>query len=413
MTEPPPLDTGYRWATVTADDRSGILYIVAFLTFTYSSLTTITRCFIKWHVLGLDDAAALGAQFTSLVQFALLLISLSAGLAKNFDLLSQDDYKKMAASQVGNQVALYISLGVSKIATIFLIQRLFTRDMKKVSITCHIFTAVLMVWTILAAMLVSVGCSPQSMAPKTASQTCPGIDARYKFVAVTDTITDTILIMIPSYLTWQLQMSIKLKLQVISVFAFRLPLIPLASMSLRAWIQSLTGENPGAHRTPAIVFQQAELCVSLLAATLPCLKSFIRSFDTGSGVKATIGSSNESGSNGRNGGSGQQHADSYQLSPVKSSRIESGSGSCSPWKGDDGSIRVNPRPFTSARSPPKLMRHASSRGALESQATMESDRNSQASAKGLFIRRETHWEVTSEEARRGSDANSPGMLRLA
>lgn len=62
MTESPPLDTGNRWATVTADDRSGILYIVAFLTFTYSSLTNITRFFIKWHVLGLDDAAALGAQ---------------------------------------------------------------------------------------------------------------------------------------------------------------------------------------------------------------------------------------------------------------------------------------------------------------------------------------------------------------
>lgn len=315
-------------------------------------------------------------------------------------------------SQLGNQIALYVSLGISKLATIFLIQRLFTRDMKKVTMTCHIFTAVLVVWTVMAAMLVSVGCSPQSMAPKTAPQTCPGIDARYKFVVITDIITDMILVMIPSYLTWQLQMSIKLKLQVIAVFAFRLPLIALASMSLRAWIRSLGGENPGAHRTPAIVFQQVELCVSLLAATLPCLKSFIRSFDTGSGVKATIGSSNETGSNGRNGGIGQHHCDGYQLSPVKG-RAESGSGSCSRWKVDDGSIRVNPRPFTSARSPQKLMRHASSRGAFEPRATMDSDRHSQGSAKGLFIRRETHWEVTSEEARRGSDANSPGLLRLA
>jgi hypothetical protein len=316
-------------------------------------------------------------------------------------------------SQLGNQVALYISLGVSKLATIFLVQRLFTRDMKKVTMTCHIFTAALVVWTIMAAMLVSVGCSPPSMAPKTGSKTCPGIDVRYKFVVVTDIITDMVLVMIPSYLTWQLQMSIKLKLQVIAVFAFRLPLIALASMSLRAWIRSLGGENPGADRTPAIVFQQVELCVSLLAATLPCLKSFIRSFDTGSGVKATIGSSNETGSNGRNGGSGQHHGDGYQLSPVKNSRTASGSGSCSPWKGDDGSIRVNPRPFTSARSPPKLMRHASSRGAFESQTTMEPDRQSQGSSKGLFIRRETHWEVTSEEARRESDANSAGVLRLA
>jgi hypothetical protein len=58
----PTLDTGYRWATITADDSSGVLYIVAFLSFTYSSLTFIARCFIKWRVLGIDDAAALAAQ---------------------------------------------------------------------------------------------------------------------------------------------------------------------------------------------------------------------------------------------------------------------------------------------------------------------------------------------------------------
>lgn len=62
MTESSPSDSGYRWATVTANDRGGTLYIIAFLSFTYSSLTFITRCFIKWHVLGLDDAAAFVAQ---------------------------------------------------------------------------------------------------------------------------------------------------------------------------------------------------------------------------------------------------------------------------------------------------------------------------------------------------------------
>jgi hypothetical protein len=58
----PPLEVGHRWATVTANDRSGILYIVTFLGFTYSSLTFVTRCFIKWHMLGLDDAAMFLAQ---------------------------------------------------------------------------------------------------------------------------------------------------------------------------------------------------------------------------------------------------------------------------------------------------------------------------------------------------------------
>lgn len=59
----PPSDDGrYRWAVNTGDDHSGTLYIFTFLGFTYSSLTFITRIYIKWHVLGLDDAAILAAQ---------------------------------------------------------------------------------------------------------------------------------------------------------------------------------------------------------------------------------------------------------------------------------------------------------------------------------------------------------------
>ncbi|KAL5114624.1 putative ATPase [Pleosporales sp. CAS-2024a] len=397
MTEPPPLDAGNRWAAVTADDRGGILYIVAFLTFTYSSLTILTRGFIKWHVLGLDDAAAIVAQFASIVQFALLLTSLSAGLAKNFVLLSPEEYLAMASSQLGNQVALYISLGISKMATNFLVQRLFTRDMRKEWVVCNIVTAVIAIWTIAAAMLVSTGCTPTSIAPQQPAQMCRAIDIRYKLVVVTDALIDLVLVLIPGYLTWRLHMSVKLKLQVIAVFALRLPLIVLAACSLKAWLGSLSAVNPGVDRTPAIVFQQVELCVSLLAATLPCLKSFIRSFDTGSGVKANIGSSNENGSSGRNGGSGQNHGQSYRMSPVKSTKTDSTNRSS--FKGDNGDMRVSSRPFSTGWSTAKVTRAASLRDALETLALHDADRSSQASSKELFIHRETHWEVFNEEAR--------------
>jgi hypothetical protein len=63
--DPTPVNTGNRWTTVTPDDRSGILYITAFLGFTYSSLTFFTRFIIKWRVLGLDDAAICAAQVSS------------------------------------------------------------------------------------------------------------------------------------------------------------------------------------------------------------------------------------------------------------------------------------------------------------------------------------------------------------
>lgn len=53
---------GNRWARITPDDRSGILYIVALLAFIYTSLTFLTRIFIRRRMLGLDDLAMLIAQ---------------------------------------------------------------------------------------------------------------------------------------------------------------------------------------------------------------------------------------------------------------------------------------------------------------------------------------------------------------
>ena len=128
--EVPPVDRSYRWADITDDDQSGVLYIVTFLSFTYTSLTFLARIFIKWRVLGLDDAAMLLAQVANLVQFSLLLLSLSAGLAKSFGTLTDEQYARMAWAYSSNQVVVYICLGFSKLSTILLVQRLFTREMR-------------------------------------------------------------------------------------------------------------------------------------------------------------------------------------------------------------------------------------------------------------------------------------------
>ena len=56
---------GDRWTIVTSTDRSGILYIVLVLGFIYTNLVLVTRFFIKWRILVLDDGAMLIAQVSS------------------------------------------------------------------------------------------------------------------------------------------------------------------------------------------------------------------------------------------------------------------------------------------------------------------------------------------------------------
>jgi len=61
------MEDATRWARVTPDDNSGMLYIVTFIGFTYSGLTFLARLLIKWRLLGLDDLAMTLAQVTTAI----------------------------------------------------------------------------------------------------------------------------------------------------------------------------------------------------------------------------------------------------------------------------------------------------------------------------------------------------------
>ena len=207
-------------------------------------------------------------------------------------------------------------------------------------------------------------------------------------------------------------MSILVKLQVLAVFSFRLPLIALAGAFLKTWIGSLSSNNPGIDRSLAILLQQTQLCVSLMAGTIPCLKSFLRSFDTGSGVKAGFGSSNGYGSSGHSGSNMQNHTESFKLSSLNRSKSGTPLDPSRTIDDDDddyyGVMKVNSRPFPNIRSNPSLNRDMSTTTALRQQEE-EPDRGSQGSGRELFIRKDLEWEVASD-VRRASD--TPGMLKL-
>ncbi|KZM24452.1 hypothetical protein ST47_g4406 [Ascochyta rabiei] len=401
---------GHRWARVTPNDHSGILYIVTFVGFTYTSLTFLTRILIKWQVLGLDDAAMLVAQIASVVQFSLLLASLSSGLARSFESITAEQYSRMASTYSSGQVVLYISLGFSKISTILLVRRLFIRDMKNAWAMCNLITGAMVIWTIVSAVLVLAGCTSDSLSPKTPSDICNGIEVRYMFVVITDGVTDLILAFIPSYLCRHLQMNILFKLQVLGLFALRLPLVVLAGLFYHAWRTAHHSDNPGVERTASLVYQQSQLCFSLIAATIPCLKSFIQGFDTGSGQKAGFGYSSNSGAYGHmssvhHSSSRFDNGESYQMSRLdrdndNTSRLRKGGGS--------EEARIKRKSFVAEGGATTMDGNIE----LERCSTQESDRKSQQSTQELFIRKDVQFEVKREPAKKHTDTHQPGLLRL-
>lgn len=289
----------------------------------------------------------------------------------------------------------YLSLGFSKIATILLVRRLLIRDMKIAWSTCNTVVGVTVTWTVASAIIVSAGCSSESLSPRTSSKLCAGLKTRYMLVTVADGVTDLVLAFLPAYLCRNLHMKFMFKLQVLGIFALRLVLLVLAGLFYKYWMASLASDDTVVVRTTALIFQQAEVCFSLIAGTIPCLKSFIQSFDTGSGVKAGFGSTHTSGYghhskvlHGRNAEINDE--ESYQMSPLRRDIID--------------------RPFFQVKvDEDKLLR--STRGSaatglcgvsmedlvrLERRSTLDFDSSSQLSTQELVIRKDVRWEVTRE-----------------
>lgn len=303
-----------------------------------------------------------------------------------------------------------MSLGFSKTALILLVRRLFMRDMKHAWAVCNVATAVIITWTLVSAVLVSAGCASESLLPRNSSEICQGLEIRYMVVVISDGITDFMLAFIPTYLCRRLQMNIVFKLQILGVFALRLPLIILAGLFFKTWSSSLHGENPGVERTTALIYQQSQLCFSLIAATIPCLKSFIQSFDTGSGQKAGVGYSTHS--------SGYGHVSSIHHSTpqfdegesIPLSRFDRSEGGPSRLRGGagEGAVRVNRKPYVVEST----FGTDDGSGELYRRSTQESDRKSQHSTQELFIRKDVQFEVKHEPVKKGTDTHRPGLLRL-
>lgn len=79
-------------------------------------------------------------------------------------------------------------------------------------------------------------------------------------------------------------MSLCLKFQVFLAFAFRLPLIAFSVAHLSLFDQYLRSTSPLFIISGSLIVQQVMLTYSLISATIPNLKSFMKSFSTGLGV---------------------------------------------------------------------------------------------------------------------------------
>lgn len=121
---------------------------------------------------------------------------------------------------------------------------------------------------------------------------------RWQAITAVDVLTELCICALPIVLVWPSQLARPLKFQVFLAFVFRLPLVGLSALHLALFkgysvstsslppstTASSSGEQPQLAVARGLLLQQVMLAYSLVSATVPNLKSFMRSFSVGLGV---------------------------------------------------------------------------------------------------------------------------------
>lgn len=92
-------------------------------------------------------------------------------------------------------------------------------------------------------------------------------------------LLETIALIAPIYLVWGIQMDRKTKMTVVCAFAVRAPTIAFTVLRLLA-LSKLDGEDITWKYVTPVIYTQFEIHFSLIAATIPCLRIFLKAWHT-------------------------------------------------------------------------------------------------------------------------------------
>ncbi|EXJ59876.1 hypothetical protein A1O7_04023 [Cladophialophora yegresii CBS 114405] len=333
--------TGRRFSQITPDDHAGSVWIASILCLIYSVLTLALRGHLRLRIYGMDDYIALAATLIQVGEVIAVMIGLNHGLGKTQLLLRPSEVTKASRATFTAQILFILSAAAAKASTLCLMMRLFnlsgprTGQKLRQRVFYWIALAVMAgvsLWAILSIVALAVNCSvPGSIRGNAGS--CAHQFLRWQLITAFDVVTEGVLILIVICVVWPVHLSFAMKCQVVLAFSFRLLVAVLSILHLH-YIAEYTGsDNPGIAIVPVVAIQQVQLCWSLISATIPNLKSFVKSFSSGFGIQLDpsltqaygsgrrtnsgyeMGSVNGSGTAKPRSG-GRSHSDNEETPPV-------------------------------------------------------------------------------------------------
>ncbi|KAL8845906.1 MAG: hypothetical protein Q9221_008963 [Calogaya cf. arnoldii] len=272
-----------------------------------------------------------------------MVYGVSKGLGRSTNLVTLDDLQALQQAAYAGDILYLITTYLSKCSVILLLLRL-SRD-RKHRIVFNATLVATVVVAIASIFAISLRCD-FSRPWLLFQEKCSGILLRWQVVTAFDILTEAIIFGISFYLIHGLHMSLSNKTVIVGVFAFRLLLasswsqyshtngvsrmIPFLIIRVTSFPHHHLSTDPSFTMTYFYIWTQTSLNLSLMLSTMPCLKPFVASLNTGYGafdtehVASRVYGSTYGSSGNHNGGSYPQQRRTNKSRSKRGSKIASG-----------------------------------------------------------------------------------------
>ncbi|KAK4997693.1 hypothetical protein LTR66_002923 [Elasticomyces elasticus] len=352
----------YYLTRITADDHAGWLWIVSLLTLVYPLFTCFVRLYVKRGIYSSDDWTLFASTVLSICQHTCLFVGLSYGLGKSTALLEKQNIASIDSAVFASEILFVAAQAIAKFSLALFSRRIFRNGHHGISLMCDALVAATIGWGVASLLILLPKCSPTVSLSSLASQQCPGNVLRWQIVTALDVTTEFAIVLVPSYLVMKTQIRRKPKLFAVAAFGMRLPLQ-----------SSLSETDTGLAVVSPLAWLQIDIAWSLIAASIPSFKAFMKPFDNVSATNPDR-SANLSHS--------QSRSDGLFMGPVKpTKKTDSKAGFAEPQV-----LELRPDNVESQSA----VHHCSRRPSLNMNSV-----GSSASQEHI-IRREVDWEVRYE-----------------
>ncbi|KAF7187089.1 hypothetical protein HII31_11566, partial [Pseudocercospora fuligena] len=273
-TEGPP---SLQFSTaITGDDHGAEVIVVGILCLVASALALVTRLSIRWpwrNLFGLDDFVCVTAMLLSLIQTSVVFGGVSRGFGKRASRLSQSELNQAEKIIYASNLLLIAALCFGKLAIATLFCRLSAMR------ASNMLMVLIFAYGVAGICVIALGRPIDT--PWDVRNASPGTTlARWASVEAVGMLIDIVLTAYPILLVRNLKMSKGTKVAVMLGFALRFPVIIFSALRL-ASLATMDYSDFTYSYVDAELFAQAEMHYNTIAATIPCLRIFLKGWQTG------------------------------------------------------------------------------------------------------------------------------------